>query len=208
MQEMQYEATGNKLTLLNGLHEITSMGSYAIFIRHADRYKIPEREFGNEIELNEAGFRRSIEYGKALSHLKINQIFSSPIKRCIQTAENIVLGYNKTLPIILTKHLGDPGAFTSDGKLAGESFQNMEFNNLYNMLISGELVRGNRPLQEGASILNEYISINAVPEGVNIFVTHDLIVALYAYAQFGKKYTPGTDWVNYLDGLIIKIETL
>jgi len=70
------------------------------------------------------------------------------------------------------------------------------------------VIPGNRNLNEAAGILNNMIISNSDPEGINIYVTHDLIVALYAYAQFGKKFTPGTDWVNYLDGLIIKIETL
>lgn len=208
MQTMQDETTRCKLSLISKLSDIEPNGRYALFIRHADRDKIPAGEFGDEVELNSLGFGNSVRYGKLLSHLKINKIFSSPIKRCLQTADYISIGYGQDINIQQSTLLGDPGAFVNDAKLAGRMYLEMGFAPMYEKLISGMVIPGNRNLNEAAGILNNMIISNSDPEGINIYVTHDLIVALFAYALFGKEYTPGTDWVKYLDGLIIKIETV
>ena len=102
MQIMQYEKTKAGTTPLTGLDEIEAVGSYSIFIRHGDRDKIPEGEFGNEVELNDLGFHRSFEYGTFLKQFKIKKIYSSPIIMCVQTAKTIRKGYGENVPIELT----------------------------------------------------------------------------------------------------------
>ncbi|MDR0506087.1 MAG: histidine phosphatase family protein [Dysgonamonadaceae bacterium] len=44
-----------------------------------------------------------------MSELKINKIFTSPVQRCVQTAEYIAKGYGKPLEITQSRELGDPG---------------------------------------------------------------------------------------------------
>ncbi|MBK7214694.1 MAG: histidine phosphatase family protein [Bacteroidales bacterium] len=206
MQKMPNEKTRSKLSLLNNKQEINYSGTYSIFLRHADRYKIPEGEFGNDIELNEMGFSRSVEFGKSISALKINRIFTSPVKRCIQTAEHIRKGLGKNIPIEITKILGDPGAFVEDDKLAAESFLSHGFEYCYESLLSQLPLPGNRNIIEGAEILTDFIEKSSENEGVNVFISHDMIVALYAYAAFKRKYELGENWVKYIDGLYIKHE--
>jgi len=204
MQKMQYEKTCSKFLLLNGIGEIKDTGTYNIFIRHGDRDKIPDGEFGNEVELNSLGKYRSVEYGIEISNMRINTIYTSPIKRCVQTAENIVQGLGRRIPIELTTLLGDPGAFVYDGKLAGEKYMELGFEICYNSLLNHVPVEGNRDIAEGAALLNDFFNRAAVKDGVNIFISHDMIVALYAFETFGQKYTLGENWVKYLGGLILK----
>jgi len=204
MQKMSNEKTCSKLVLLNTIEEIENSGSYSIFLRHADRYEIPAGEFGNEIELNELGFRRSLEYGKSLSKFKINKIFTSPVKRCIQTAEHIRDGIGRNIPIEITNILGDPGAFVEDGKLAGESFLTHGFEYCYESLLLQIPLSGNRNIFEGAEILNDFFEKNSEDKGINVFISHDMIVALYSYAAFQKKYELGENWVKYIGGLFIQ----
>lgn len=206
MQKMFIKKTYGKLRLLDGLEEIKPNGSFTLFLRHADRDKIPEGQFGNEIELNELGKKRSEEFGKLVQHLNVNRIFSSPLKRCIQTAEFIALGLNRGIVTETSTLLGDPGAFVHDGKMAGESFLQMGFNNCYENLLKHITVNGNYDISEGAKTLDDFFLRQSEIPGVNIYISHDMIVALYAYERFQKKYTLGKNWVKFLGGLIIKIE--
>lgn len=204
MQNMYDEKTKLGLELLSRLEDINTEGSYSILIRHGDRNKIPEGEFGNEVELNDIGFKRSLELGAKLSHLKIHTIYTSPIKRCVQTAESIREALNLDIEIIETSQLGDPGAFVHDAQKAGESYMELGFKKCYEKLLEDEFVDGNRNTTEGAEILTNFIKEKSKNGGVNIFVSHDMIVALYAYKTFRKKYTLGSNWIKYLDGLILK----
>ena len=77
----------------------------SLLIRHADRDQIPEGSFGNEVLLNETGKENSLKFGESLSELKVNRIFTSPVGRCVQTAEQISKGYGKSIDIIETTAL-------------------------------------------------------------------------------------------------------
>lgn len=204
MQEMCNAETRTSLILIKNQFEIEKTGMYSIFIRHGDRDKIPEGEFGNEVELNQKGFRRSLEYGKSMKDQKINRIFTSPVKRCIQTAEVIREGLESNVKIEVSTLLGDPGAFVKDGKLAGDNYLRLGFSSCYEGILNHEPIEGNRDISEGASILSRFFLENAQAEGLNIYVSHDMIVALYAFGTFRRKYTLDSDWVPYLGGLIIK----
>jgi broad specificity phosphatase PhoE len=101
-------------------HRIES--KLAMMIRHGDREKIPAGEHGNEVLLNKEGEENSFALGKSLHNYPINKILTSPIQRCVQTAEFIASGYGKELEIIQTTCLGAPGLHITDDALAGEYF--------------------------------------------------------------------------------------
>ena len=75
----------------------------SLLLRHADRDDIPQGSFGNEILLNEKGKQNAQRFGEILSERKINRIFTSPVGRCVQTAEYITKGYGNSIEIIETK---------------------------------------------------------------------------------------------------------
>lgn len=204
MQNLQNEKTLTQVELIDSIEIIDQTGSYSLFIRHGDRDKIPEGEFGNEVELNEIGFKRAQEYGLNLSKLKVNKIFTSPIIRCMQTAEAIKMGVGREIEIIPSTLLGDPGAFVNDAKQAGEGFLELGFSECYHRLLENKTVKGNRSIYDGAQILTDLFCKSNNENGVNIFVSHDMIVALYSYAVFGKKYELGENWIKYLGGLLVK----
>ena len=64
----------------------------ALLLRHADREDIPQGSFGNEILLNEKGKQNAQSFGEKLAEIKVNRIFTSPVGRCVQTAEYITKG--------------------------------------------------------------------------------------------------------------------
>ncbi len=99
----------------------------SLLIRHSDRDDIPQGSFGNEILLNEKGRQNAQSFGENLSGRKINRIFTSPVGRCIQTAEFITKGYGSSVEIIETTALGAPGLHITDEKIAGDFFFTTRF---------------------------------------------------------------------------------
>lgn len=203
---MQYEKTRFRLKLIDSIHEWNEELPAIMFIRHGDRNKIPDGEFGNEVELNETGFARARDLGVTLARYRINRLFTSPIIRCVQTAMAISAGCGKEIPVEPSTLLGDPGAFVNDGHAAGQTYMRLGFRKFYQDLLNGVPLDGNLPIVEGAGILTNFFRQTSELTGLNIYVSHDMIVALYAYATFGKKYEPDVNWVKYLGGLIFQLE--
>jgi len=175
----------------------------AMLIRHADRERIPEGEFGNEIPINERGKKNAIAFGENLQGHQVNRIFTSPIYRCIQTAEHISIGYKKKPEIITTKALGDPGLHTVDEVIAGEFYLKHGFDELYKRFIANEEIPGVTTPQAYQIAMTSFLKENTTDTGLTIFVTHDSLIAFYDFCLSGKVYTK-ENWVKYLSGLILK----
>jgi broad specificity phosphatase PhoE len=175
----------------------------SLLIRHADRDKIPAGEFGNEVLLNETGKERALNFGKNLSKLQINKIFTSPVQRCIQTAECIVAGYGKPLEITKSHELGDPGLHISDDQVAGKFFLTEGFDELYYRITHNIDIPGIAITEQFNEKMTDFLTENATENGITIFVTHDLLIAHYHFSINGKIYTKD-NWVKYLGGLILK----
>lgn len=177
----------------------------AMIIRHADRDKIPDGSFGNEILLNTNGINNSIMLGKNLKQHKINRIFTSPVPRCVQTAEFLKKGYGQNITFHSTKALGDPGLHIVDDKLAGEFFLKHSFDEMYRRFMLGEAIPGVPSAGDFEKSMTEFIKRNTNEEGLTLFITHDSLIAFYHYCLNKVVYTKES-WVKYLSGIILKIE--
>ena len=96
------------MKLIEEIKKHPTHSKLALLLRHGDREQIPQGEFGNEILLNVKGKQKSLAFGEALREFPIKRILTSPIPRCVQTAELISEGFGGGLEIISTKCLGDP----------------------------------------------------------------------------------------------------
>jgi len=177
----------------------------AMIIRHADRDKIPDGSFGNEILLNKKGIDNSILLGGSLKEHKINRIFTSPVPRCVQTATFLKEGYRQNITFHHTKALGDPGLHIADDKLAGEFFLKYSFDEMYKRFMLGEAIPGVPSAQDFEKSMTEFIKQNTNENGLTIFITHDSLIAFYHYCLNKVVYTKD-NWVKYLSGIILKIE--
>lgn len=175
----------------------------SLLIRHADRDKIPSGSFGNEVMLNETGKVNALKFGEALSVLKINKIMTSPIGRCVQTAELIVKGYGQAIDIIETKALGAPGLHITDEEIAGKFFMEQGFEELYRRIINDIPIAGIPDAKQFNQLMTDFLIENTKDDGLTIFVTHDLLIAFYHYSINKTVYTR-ENWVKYLGGLILK----
>jgi len=175
----------------------------SLLIRHADRDKILQGSFGNEVLLNEKGKENSLKFGESLSELKVNRIFTSPIRRCVQTAEQIGKGYGKSIDLIETTALGNPGIHIFDDALAGEYFMHHGGFNMYEHFTQGKNISGVFSIEKMKISMTNFIDKNTTENGLTLFVSHDMIIAMYHYCLNRMIYTQ-ENWVNYLSGLTLK----
>ncbi|MDI1354215.1 MAG: histidine phosphatase family protein [bacterium] len=191
--------------MIEAIKKHSADSKLALIIRHADRDKIPAGSFGNEVLLNAIGINNSIRFGKELMQHKINCIYTSPVERCVQTAHYLKDGYKKEIPFHTTKALGDPGLHIADDKLAGEFFLKYTFDEMYRRFMLGETIPGVPSAQDFETKMTEFIKQNTIEDGLTIFITHDSLIAFYHYCLNKVVYTK-ENWVNYLSGIILKVE--
>jgi broad specificity phosphatase PhoE len=175
----------------------------SLLLRHSNREDIPKGSFGNEILLNEKGIQNAISFGESLVEKKINRIFTSPIERCVQTAEYITKGYGKSLEIIETVALGSPGLHISDEKIAGEFFLEYGFDEMYNRFMQGHEIPGIPSVNELNHRIATFLKENTTQNGRTLFITHDMLIVFYHFSINKKVYTKD-NWVNYMTGLTFK----
>lgn len=183
------------------IDKISNNQATALILRHADRDKIPDGEFGNDVLLNSKGIERSIEFGKLLKKHRIAKIYTSPVERCIQTSKYISKGYGSEIEIIETTALGNPGLHIADDRVAGEYFLKHGFHYILDEFIAGKFPPG-MPSQDDLQIKMDYFVKEASgAEGLTLFITHDSLVAMYDFVLSGKIYTK-ENWVQYLSGIL------
>lgn len=172
----------------------------SLLIRHADRNDIPKGSFGSEILLNENGIQNAIRFGMTLVEKKINRIYTSPVQRCVQTAEYITKGYGNSIEIIETIALGAPGLHITDEKIAGEFYLQYGFDEMYKLFIQGKEIPGITNINELNYRITNFITENTTTNGTTIFITHDMLIAFYHFS-INKKVYSKDNWINYLTGL-------
>lgn len=172
----------------------------SLLLRHADRDDIPQGSFGNEILLNEKGKQNAQSFGEKLAESKINRIFTSPVERCVQTAEFLTKGYGSLIEIIETTSLGAPGLHIMDEKIAGEYYLQYGFDKMYKRFMQGKEVPGIPNINELNYRITNFINENSTENGTTIFITHDMLIAFYHFSINKKVYTKD-NWINYLTGL-------
>lgn len=167
-------------TLVQSLAAIPTDQPVALLLRHSVRDPIPEGETGNDLPLTDKGVEIARELGEKLKG-RLSTLHTSPVRRCVQTAEHLRSGAGINCEIKLDRMLGDPGVFIEDAEVAGQNFQTREYWELIASLVRGEKLIGMRHGPTAARQLTEHMlaRIDGKP-GVHIFVTHDYFLATLA----------------------------
>lgn len=175
----------------------------SLLLRHADRDDIPQGSFGNEVLLNEKGKQNARSFGEKLAESKINRIFTSPIGRCVQTAEFMTIGYGRSIEIIEKTALGAPGLHIEDEIIAGEFLLQYGFDEMYKRFTQNENIPGIPNIIELNNRITNFINENSTENGTTIFITHDMLIAFYHFSINNKVYSKD-NWINYLSGLTFR----
>lgn len=175
----------------------------AFILRHSDRYDFTPGTIGSDVLLNEKGKENAIYFGSQLKHSEIKNIFTSSVKRCVQTAEYIREGYGTHFEIIEAPELGNPGTFVQDPEKTGKHYLKHGIYQMYQDLIRDIKIDGMRTAKEGADILRKFIIENTHDSGLTLFISHDSLIILLQFVLEGKVYTQ-ENWLGFLEGFEIK----
>jgi len=179
-----------------------------LLMRHAERPDIPANTVGNEVLLTDKGKADTRVFAGSISEPVVS-IQSSPIGRCMQTAEIIadVVGFGQE-NVVTNRDLGDPGFIISDGAVAWTHWQEKGHETVNEYLLSGsEQWEGFKDLDHTVKHFDTSIrkQLSEQSNGVHIWITHDTILATYA-----SRIMPGRlkikQWPRYLDYISLELK--
>jgi len=162
-------------------------------IRHAEKL-----DGSVHAKLTQKGLTDSFLYGQnlRLKNIDIDKIISSPIERCMQTAEEISKGYG-SIKIEKSKLLGDPGIFVDNGDRAMEIFNRYSLVEIINMQLENKELNGFNQIGIGTERLLEFMK----NQNRNIlYLSHDAIIMPFLCYIENIKNIRENEIVNYLEG--------
>lgn len=176
--------------------------SFLMFLRHAERDFSEDPLEDIKKALNENGKKQAISLGKEIVILQKNICFikSSPIERCIETANAILKGAGSREKVIISKILGDPGPFVSDSKVAFQTFIERGIEEIIKRQFEGKQLPGFFETEKGLkTILGEFLRDMKQLDGVGIYISHDAIIAP-VLSHLTNDLICNNNWIGFLDG--------
>ena len=176
----------------------------SLVIRHAEREDIPAGTFGHEVNLTAGGILEAEQFGAALSEKRALTVVSSPVPRCVQTAQAMVRGAGSSAKVVADRHLGAPGAFIVDAETAGPLFLGLPIPEIARRQLQDAMpLPGVRPTPEGVEILLELATNPLGDNGqLHVFITHDIILSVFVASIF-RSTVEEAGWPDFLEGLIL-----
>ena len=176
----------------------------ALVIRHAEREDIPSGTYGMDVALTAKGAAAAERLGAVLVGGRQVSVTSSPMPRCVQTAEALLRGSGRGGDVVLDRRLGDPGSFVIDPATSGPLFLKLPGIEVVRRQLSDtQSPPGMRPTAEGVRILLGLVSASLGRQGrLDVYVTHDAILAVLA-ASLYRMPIDQVGWPGYLDGLLL-----
>ena len=191
-----------------------------LLLRHAERNHItPEdKDFGAHVGLTERGRRQAVTLGKMIPAFGDAVYFSSPVGRCIETAQCIgegrkLAGFgNFAIPgmasgiaadgvnVTPLDALGD--FFVRDVHAYEQTLREGFYEGICKWLEAG-VHDAFCPLHERAEQMREMMFAKASSQ-YNIFVTHDAWIVPCLSHFCNMKFTPKC-WMNFLTGLAFEV---
>lgn len=172
----------------------------AILLRHAAREELPPDRVGFDVPITPAGARLARELG-ALMGERLRSLHSSPLPRCIRTAESLAAGAGLERPVAPDRLLGDPGVYVLDGGRAWANWQELGHEGVMAHLAGGEgaLPGMADPGPAAQRLLRHMLAAMGEEPGFHVFVTHDALVLPTAARLIAPEAGAG-DGPAYLEG--------
>lgn len=173
-----------------------------VLLRHSIRDELPPDGIGYTLPITEEGKQQGASLGQILGK-RLKTLHSSPLTRCMETAEALNQGAELMLPISEDRLLGDPGAFVLDGELAWTNWERIGSRGVMRHLVKEDdaLPGMARPGEAAHHLVSHMLTIADERLGVHVFVTHDTLVMATAARLLGKPLTQES-YPDYLEGVL------
>lgn len=189
-------------SMLHNLDQLPVNLPVALLLRHSVREDIPPGETGNEVPITNEGKDIALQLGQTLG-TRLKSLHSSPLPRCVQTADMLRLGSGVDIHITENRLLGDPGVYVLDSHLAWSNWEKLGPAEVIRHLAEEkEALPGMAQPDEAAWHLVQSMLTSAdATSGVHVFVTHDVLVAATVARLQGVRYEPD-DYPLFLEGAL------
>ena len=172
----------------------------AVLVRHSVRGHLPPGAAGNLVPLTDEGIRLAEDLGRQLG-TSLRSLHTSPILRCVQTAEAIRAGAAATLGITADWLLGDPGVYVRVPKVAGQLWAERGHKWVIDHLVSSNKVLPGMasPGRAARRLAQHMLAATDQVPGLHFFVTHDSLVTVTVARLINVPLSEG-EWPAYLEG--------
>lgn len=172
------------------------------------RHSIREESHGfatYEVPLTPEGVELAQAWGKHLPR-PLSRLYSSPVGRCVATAEAIALGAGVQLEVASCPTLVEPGSYVQDIKQVGGLFFKLGPLGFANKHLRNE-VRGVLSPQQGALQMLQHLRDGVGEPGtLSVHVTHDTILAAFIYFLRGQRELDQSHWPWMMEGAFLWFE--
>ncbi len=194
-----HERIGLPPHTMRWLAELPTDTPVAVLMRHSARPPIPKGEVGMDLPITAEGRTMALELGAALG-TRLRRLHTSPVLRCVQTADALAEGAGSRATPVHDTMLGEPGAFVLDGRVAWDNWLQLGHAGVMTHLVSaGTALPGMAEPQEAARRLTcHMLRVGGGDPGLHVFVTHDLLVTATAARALGVPLGR-EDWPPYLE---------
>ena len=191
-------------SILERMASIPDGMDVSLVMRHAEREEIPAGTFGHDVSLTAQGIRAAEQLGLSLSDRRTITAVSSPVPRCVQTAEAMLRGAGSPSKVATDQRLGDPGAFIVDPEISGPLFLELPIPEIARRQLHDAMpLPGMRTTVEAVEMLLELVTGSSGEQGrIHVYVTHDIILAVLVASIF-RLSLDDIGWPGYLDGLLL-----
>lgn len=171
----------------------------ALLLRHSVRDRLPPDGVGYSLPITDAGRRLAREMGSLLAG-RLQTLHTSPLARCVQTAEALREGAGAHCDIDKDRLLGDPGAYVLDPERAWSNWQELGHEGVIEYLMTGAEPRPGmaRPADAARALVRHMLSAAGERVGVHVFVTHDSLVTATAARALDRRLAR-EEWPQFLE---------
>ncbi len=195
-------------SLLKWLDQAPADRPVALLLRHSVRDDLPPGDAGYVLPITPIGRQLAQSLGGLLG-ARLRTLHTSPLVRCVQTAEALRDGARVAIDVVPDRLLGDPGVYVLDDREAGRQWDRLGHERVMSHLVSAsEGLPGMATPQEAARYLVQHLlAVAGDTPGVHVFVTHDSLVTTTAARMLGVPLGPDA-WPWYLEGTFFWRDTL
>ena len=188
--------------LLPSLDVLPDHVPVSLLTRHSIREEPTNRFATYDVPLTPEGVALAKAWGECLTR-PIAGLFSSPVGRCVATAEAIAEGAGIDLTISTQNTLVEPGSYVQDIGQVGGLFFKLGPIGFANKHLRNE-VRGVLSPQDGAVQLLRYLQQHQGQAGsLSVHVTHDTILAAFIYYLRGEQDLEKDHWPWMMEGAFL-----
>lgn len=197
MNEINWQVPPSVLRHLDGAPRDRPV---ALLLRHSVRDHLPPGDAGHALPITNVGRRLARELGEILRG-RLRTLHTSPLSRCVQTAEELRDGVGEDRSIETDRLLGDPGVYVIDGQRAWSNWERLGHEGVMRHLVSeSDALPGMaRPDEAARLLVSHMLAVAGEEPGVHVFITHDSLVTATAARILGQPLGVD-DWPWYLEG--------